>query len=272
MMTATLEPPPLASTTTVPPPPAPAKTEPKQSVGTPGESFPNFATWPPKPAQREAGFERAKQKERTPAPMPKPLYDLPAPSLTPKPLVMEPEGCRVDYAGKPGYVGARVWYITTKPSIRGKDKELEAKPGILYSRAAHSADPNHPLSDRWDVSVQIFGESTKKFHGIAFSETPQLGCWMWPQIPEVGQPGDMDLVIAKEELATLRGDQSILNARILELETRPTVSVELSKRVSDLEAAMRGFIAASGEKKHKNGQKAEPAPEPVKAPDAPPIA
>jgi hypothetical protein len=102
------------------------------------------------------------------------------------PLEDAEAGARVDYGGRPAYVGADVWYIHTRGV--GPGARQIAVFCKLHSRLSRE-------SEKWNLSVQ-WNPSGRwdKLVGREFSETPQEGYWCWPVVPKIG-PGSHDLTL-----------------------------------------------------------------------------
>lgn len=104
----------------------------------------------------------------------------PAPSrqVEAKPMVLVPEGARVDYGGRAAYVGASIWYVHTEAG------RLIPLPGMLFRRSKTQPD-------LWSLkSYYHEGDRGTMRANIPFCTAEEIkeGCWMWPVVPDVWPP------------------------------------------------------------------------------------
>lgn len=84
-----------------------------------------------------------------------------------------PQGARVDYGGRPAWVGACVWYCL----------EDEFEPGTLRVMPATLMSRNYTDPSLWEIVIYHPDASSFPADAVPFSEAPKEGYWCWPVIP-----------------------------------------------------------------------------------------
>lgn len=115
-------------------------------------------------------------KAPPPPPKARPVTDAeisaPAPVVPARTLPALSPSARVIYGGRPAYVGADCWFITT--TLDGY--EVIALPARLFRRG-------YVQPDLWTLSVQGDPGAMPTEYTAEFSETPTLQHWCWPVVP-----------------------------------------------------------------------------------------
>ena len=108
-------------------------------------------------------------KRRRKKPQAEELKAEPEPAMQIAPV---PDGARMDYGGKPAWVGARVWYCL----------EDDFQPGTLRVLPADLMSRNYTDPSVWELVVYHPDATNFPADAVPFSEVPKEGCWCWPVI------------------------------------------------------------------------------------------
>ena len=214
--------------------------------------------WPPKKEQRQKDEADQLALMEPEEKMPEALYQRPT-ETTRLPLLADPPGCQTLYGGKPGYVGAECWYIHTKP-LGVKMERLIAVPAMLFQRSPFAETQGHPKQNTWMLRLQWTPKDSRQMLDIAFSETPQFGCWCWPLKGEDAAKIGLEVTSADKVTETVKAAVAEMKAECAELVAAMTKKLREAEALFAKAAKAAARPVSGGDRAPRGAAGQEPVP------------